>query len=152
MADGTTTSTLSNNSLISGQTSGSNLGKFYVDSSGNVSASGTIKLQNGSASDPSYTFSNDSNTGIYNDGSDGLYFTTGGSLKFDIGTAAVETALTFWPTVNNTYDLGSNALRFRNAYLGSQLNVPATFSSAMVLSLPPLLLTISPSPLLLQIW
>ncbi len=52
VADGTTTSTLSNNSLISGQTSGSNLGKFYIDSSGNVSASGSL-----------YTFGNVTSTG-----------------------------------------------------------------------------------------
>ena len=44
VADGTTTSTLSNNSLILGQTSGSNVGKFYVDTSGNTSVSGTLTV------------------------------------------------------------------------------------------------------------
>ena len=60
VADGSTTSTLLNNSLILGQASGSNLGKFYVDSSGNVSASGSLR-----------TYGNVTSTGIIY-ASDGL--------------------------------------------------------------------------------
>jgi hypothetical protein len=44
VADGTTTSTLLNNAFTFGQTSGSNLGKFYLDSSGNASTSGTLTV------------------------------------------------------------------------------------------------------------
>ena len=44
ISDGTTTSTFSKNNLILGGTTASALGKFYVDSTGNVSASGTLKL------------------------------------------------------------------------------------------------------------
>ncbi|MDO8499227.1 MAG: hypothetical protein Q7S66_01035, partial [bacterium] len=42
IADGTNTSTLSNTSLIIAQGATSNLGKFYIDSLGNVSATGSI--------------------------------------------------------------------------------------------------------------
>lgn len=42
VSDGSTTSTHAKNSLTLGEASGSNLGKFYVDSSGNVNASGTL--------------------------------------------------------------------------------------------------------------
>lgn len=42
LSGGTATTTLKADSLIFDQTSGYNLGKFYADSSGNVSASGTL--------------------------------------------------------------------------------------------------------------
>lgn len=42
ISDGTTTSTLAKNSFIVAQAANFNVGKFYVDSSGNVSASGTL--------------------------------------------------------------------------------------------------------------
>ncbi|MEK7508252.1 MAG: hypothetical protein AAB568_00130, partial [Patescibacteria group bacterium] len=42
VSSGTTTSTHANNSLTLGESSSDLLGKFYVDSSGNVSASGTL--------------------------------------------------------------------------------------------------------------
>ncbi|OGH72491.1 MAG: hypothetical protein A3I93_02435, partial [Candidatus Magasanikbacteria bacterium RIFCSPLOWO2_02_FULL_43_22] len=45
-ANGSTTSTLLNNSLTVGQASSYNSGKFNLDSSGNLSASGTIKIGN----------------------------------------------------------------------------------------------------------
>ncbi|MFA4831129.1 MAG: hypothetical protein WC862_05040, partial [Patescibacteria group bacterium] len=45
---GTATSTLLTEEFIFGQVSGSNLGKFYVNSSGNVSASGTLRVFGGS--------------------------------------------------------------------------------------------------------
>ncbi len=44
IADGTTTSTIAKNSFIVAQAANFNVGKFYVDSSGNVSASGTLGI------------------------------------------------------------------------------------------------------------
>ncbi|MBI5221888.1 MAG: hypothetical protein HY980_00085 [Candidatus Magasanikbacteria bacterium] len=52
-ADGSTTSTLTKNSLTLGRTSVKGVGTFYVDSSGNVSASSSL-----------YTFGNVTSTGI----------------------------------------------------------------------------------------
>jgi len=43
VADGSNTSTLVNTSLIIAQGSGNNLGKFYIDSSGNTFTSGTLQ-------------------------------------------------------------------------------------------------------------
>lgn len=86
--DGTTSSTLTKNSLIIAKDSSNGLGKFYVDSSGNVSASGTIKLPNGSAGAPSYSFLADPNTGLITDGSDTLEFiSNGGIAAYLNGTA-----------------------------------------------------------------
>ncbi|MBI4427480.1 MAG: hypothetical protein HY569_03300 [Candidatus Magasanikbacteria bacterium] len=46
ISDGSTTSSLSKNSFYVGDTANNGIGKFYVDSSGNVSASGTLNLPN----------------------------------------------------------------------------------------------------------
>ena len=50
----------------------------------NIIESTLIENSAGSASAPSYTFTNDSNTGIYNGGSDQLNFSTGGSDQLKI--------------------------------------------------------------------
>ncbi len=62
VSNGVTTSTLENGSLVLGQTVGSNLGKFYIDSSGNISTSGTLRVTGNIL--PSYvpTYSNTART------------------------------------------------------------------------------------------
>jgi hypothetical protein len=46
------------------------------------SGAAIINAGNGSASAPTYSFTNDSNTGMYTDASDGLSFAAGGAIKF----------------------------------------------------------------------
>lgn len=52
-----------------------------------VNTSGSFKVKAGSASNIAYAFSNDSNTGMYGDAADGLYFATGGSKRLDIDSS-----------------------------------------------------------------
>ncbi len=44
VSNGVTTSTLDSSSLVLGQAAGSNQGKFYIDSNGNISSSGSIQF------------------------------------------------------------------------------------------------------------
>lgn len=63
-----------------------------------LTLSGLLKAANGSASAPSYTFTNDTNTGMFGDGSDGLRFTTGGTQRLTLTTSLLSsTLLGRWP-------------------------------------------------------
>lgn len=54
-----------------------------------LTLSGVLKAAAGSASAPSLSFSADPNTGIYNNGSDTLLFTAGGTARLNLNTAAL---------------------------------------------------------------
>lgn len=56
-----------------------------------VAKDGHFQGPNGSASVPSHSFMNDTNTGMYGDGADGLYFSTGGTLRATISSAGAMT-------------------------------------------------------------
>lgn len=66
-----------------------------------VSSSGTLSFTNtitqpvlgagGSASAPTYSFSGDTNTGMYNSSSDNLTFTTGGTARLTVSTSLTST-------------------------------------------------------------
>jgi len=59
-------------------------------------ADGTIQNTDGSASAPSYTFTNNTDTGIYVSGvSDQLNITTGGNNRFSISTTEIQALLPF---------------------------------------------------------
>ena len=59
-------------------------------------SSGTIRNTDGSASAPSYTFTNNTDTGIYVSGvSDQLNITTGGNNRFSISTTEIQALLPF---------------------------------------------------------
>lgn len=64
----------------------------------------------GSAPTPTYSFSGDTNTGIYSHSADALGFTTGGVARMRLTTAAL------LPNSGNTYDLGSSANYWRDVY------------------------------------
>ncbi len=86
---------VNNNSFGSGQamviTSAGNIG-IGTTTPGSVLTigSGQIETPFGSATLPSYSFTNDLNTGIYNIASDVLGFSTGGTERFRIYNGAVE--------------------------------------------------------------
>lgn len=61
--------------------------KKYVDD--NSSGSFPLLAPNGTAGAPSYSFSGDTNTGIYSVGADNLGISTGGALRFDVSTTDV---------------------------------------------------------------
>lgn len=54
-------------------------------------ATGPMLLGNGTASAPSYSFSGDTNTGMYSGGTDILSFTTGGTARFSIDASGNQT-------------------------------------------------------------
>lgn len=56
--------------------------------SGTVTVGGAIREVDGSAATPAYSFSNDTNTGIYRVGSDDLGFAVNGTLVFEISGAS----------------------------------------------------------------
>lgn len=57
--------------------------------------SGQISAPAGSVGAPSYTFSNDTNTGIYSGYADGLLFAAGGSAKMDISSGSIRGIVPF---------------------------------------------------------
>tara|TARA_R100000353_G_scaffold83931_1_gene62668 strand:- start:402 stop:1760 length:1359 start_codon:yes stop_codon:yes gene_type:complete len=62
-------------------------GQILTASQLNVFTPGTkIKNANGSASDPTYTFDGDANTGMFRSGTDALGFSTGGSARVTIAS------------------------------------------------------------------
>ncbi|MFA5175560.1 MAG: hypothetical protein WC430_04075, partial [Patescibacteria group bacterium] len=116
-ADGSTTSTLTKNSLILGQTSSAALGKFYVDSSGNVNASGTLNILGTTGTS---TFAGDVNIGngglIYDSSSGTTYITSieTTNLNFDddagiitwvdmpITSAAANTVMSYTASIDDS--------------------------------------------------
>jgi len=62
---------------------------FQVDGSGSAYSYGGYGSINGSASNPSYRFNNDSDTGMYRHAADTIGFSTGGSARFTMNGAGV---------------------------------------------------------------
>ncbi len=98
-----------------------------TDASGILTADLVIQSGNGSISSPTFSFINDSNSGMYNKAGDNLGFATNGVLRFDISTTALTSTLPFLgqngtaaaPSVSfsgdsdtGMYDVGANDLGF----------------------------------------
>src|SRR3989339_1374630 len=129
---GTTTHSLSsaNDVLISGKLEVD--GDIFVDGtlyagaisynsasvSGNFEVGGTLQLADGSAANPSATFTNDLDTGLFRIGSNNLGFTTGGVQRLNISDNGASISGNFDPSSNNTYDLGDSSYRWRDLNLG----------------------------------
>ena len=145
VGDDTTTSTLSKNTLVLGKTSGYNVGKLYIDSSGNVSASGTIyaanlKPNSGTLGAPAYSFIGDPDTGIYSPIDSGpaydgyIDFSSNNSLKMRIEPTLIDFSSSLVPTSNNNYNFGSLGLAWKNIYASSSLNVGNGANSSTISS------------------
>jgi hypothetical protein len=67
-------------------------GDVNISTSSNLNSL-NIRTEDGSAASPSHTFSADTNTGIFRVGADDLGFTTGGTQRLHINTAALTAAL-----------------------------------------------------------
>ena len=104
-------SVASDNDLIfTNDVNGSNVQKWGIDTSGNVVQTGTLTVSLGSASAPSYTFANDTDTGMFRTDSsaNSISFTLGGTEGYRINTNRI------MPAVDDDRDLGSASLRFDN--------------------------------------
>jgi hypothetical protein len=65
---------------------------FRVDES-NITSSVAYLNESGNSTNPSYSFSSDSNSGFYRIGSDNIGFSTGGTLRLDIDTVDIISSL-----------------------------------------------------------
>jgi hypothetical protein len=91
-----------------------NLVSFYNGTSWDNLAAGGVSYPllapDGTAGAPSYSFSSDSNTGLYRIGNENLGFSANGALVFQYDTTGV------YPNADNTKDLGSASLRWNDIY------------------------------------
>lgn len=107
--------------LLSGNASTTQLsaGKAYfgatatttIDGTGNVTlpTSAVLTLPLGSVSTPSFTFSGDTNTGIYSQGADSLDFDTGGVWRFGITSEGLVATGTSTPANTTVFTVASSS-------------------------------------------
>lgn len=79
--------------------------------------SAVLLMPQGAAATPGLAFANDLNTGAFWQASDDLALVAGGIAGFRIQPTQVIIGVTLNPNPDTTRDLGSTALRWRNAYL-----------------------------------
>lgn len=84
--------------------------RLLMNSTG-ASIDGTILGDLGSAANPTFSFSADDDTGMYQDGANDLGFATAGMARWEINQDGH-----FRPQANNTYDIGSSGLRVATVY------------------------------------
>ena len=75
-----------------------------------------IQLIDGTATDPAYTFINDSNTGIFRGGTDVVAVSVGGTRIADFNTTVNRTMVTFQPATDNAFTLGGASSRWTTVY------------------------------------
>jgi hypothetical protein len=115
-----------------------NLG-MPTSSFANVYASGTayipaFKANAGSLASPSFSFSNDPNTGIYSYGGDIVGISVGGGLAMALGTTGISVAKNFIPTANNSFNLGSQTLSWGSLFASSTSLLRYVTSTAMTVT------------------
>ncbi len=92
--------------------------------SGTITSSAQFYSGPGSSGAPTYSFSTDGNTGVFQTGvADTLGFSSGGSVRMTVDNTNVTVSDMLIPVSANTYDCGSNALPWRNIYSNNLLNV-----------------------------
>ncbi|MFC1612494.1 beta strand repeat-containing protein, partial [Patescibacteria group bacterium] len=143
IGDGSTTSTISKNTIKLGEASGYDSGIFYVDSSGNVSASGTLAITNTGTS----TFSGGveataldiTSTSVTSTFANGIQLTSGcillpdgdcagtgagGGADTDLGNlASVAINTSLLPASTGSIDLGSYAKTWKDIYASGTLYI-----------------------------
>ena len=82
-----------------------------------------LRAYNGSASFPSHSFINDSDTGMYLDSA--LVLGYGGSARLYIGPSAIRANWDIDPQVNQGYNLGSSSYRWHTIFSLNDLNTPS---------------------------
>jgi hypothetical protein len=90
--------------------------------------SGNMKGSNGSVSAPTYSFSGDTNTGIYNKGANDLGFACNGA-----GVLAVNTA-ELYPVTASGLDIGNGSLPFKDAYIADNIKMSNVNSKILISS------------------
>lgn len=93
-----------------------------------LTISGVLYGADGTAALPAYSFTSDPNTGISGDGSDGLFFSTGG-----VGQWTVDVSGDLIPVADSADDIGADATRPAIIYV-DQLDIGATTASAILVA------------------
>jgi len=84
---------------------------------GVVEFSNELHVADGSAADPSYTFTNDQDTGMYLVAADQLGFAAGGTESFRIVDSGATQEI--FPGADNTFLLGTSSGRWEEVYAGN---------------------------------
>lgn len=113
ISNGSTTSTLTNNSLILGEITGYNLGKFSVDSSGNLTTSGTIVITGTGAT------SLGGNLAVTGAATFNGHSTLGDATTTDRIFLNARVGSSIIPTADNSIDLGEFSRAYKNIYASS---------------------------------
>ncbi|MDD5502463.1 MAG: hypothetical protein PHH26_03245, partial [Candidatus Thermoplasmatota archaeon] len=95
-----------------------NVSTSKIDALGYVSTTKLITGM-GSAAAPSISFQGDPNTGIYQLAADSIDFSLNGVNKWDMNITNANWAVNLTPQVNNTYNLGSATVSWKNLYVSS---------------------------------
>lgn len=75
-----------------------------------------IYIGPGSGSEPSIAFDNDTDTGIARGGTNQLAVIAGGGIRLEVSSSAVQPRVNLLPFSDDSYDIGSSALRFQDAW------------------------------------
>jgi hypothetical protein len=77
----------------------------------------TTRAGNGTVGAPSYSFTGDTNTGIYRTTTaDAMYFAAGGAWKMGVTTTGVTINTHLLPATNNSFNIGSGSLLWNTIY------------------------------------
>lgn len=80
----------------------------------------------GSAAAPSFSFSNDSDTGIYTSAANTVAIGTGGSWRLSIGSSSISATSTILPGATNLFDLGSPTYSWKDVYASGTVMATST--------------------------
>lgn len=96
-----------------------NTNYLTIDSSGNTTIGGVVKGSNGSNSAPTFSFSNDTDTGMYLSSTGFLALTAGGTKGFELGGGVIYTAAN--GAIRSNANSGSLTLSGGGATVGGQI-------------------------------
>ena len=94
-------------------------GQFSINVDSFASAISLVSYGDGSASAPSITNTDDTNTGLHFPAADTLAFTAGGTSQFTMTDGVIA------PVTDNDVDLGTSSLEFKDAYFDGTVHTDA---------------------------
>jgi len=94
-------------------------GQFSINVDSFASAISAVSFGDGSASAPSITNTDDTNTGLHFPAADTLAFTAGGTSQFTMTDGVIA------PVTDNDVDLGTSSLEFKDAYFDGTVHTDA---------------------------
>jgi hypothetical protein len=96
---------------------------------GSSSPSFPLSGGSGTAGAPTYSFTSDGNTGVFNPSADALGFSTAGVERWDITSTGM-----FVPFSSGSYDIGTSSLKVRDFHLGRNFVLYGSTSGSVAVS------------------